>query len=182
MDTIRRQPPRSQKDTMASGGIGNNNINNTNSSSSSRERPPPPSRSWPLLPLLAVVLCVGFFGARMWPPSKYMNLADPFKTWDPHDKVSRHIHSTVTLPSFLPLASFIKPYPYICLAHFLHRTLCPSHLSMYDPCTHNPPFPFPSISLSWVKPVCLFNWGVSISTIPSNLDLFALRHVNWLNM
>ena len=103
MDTIRRQPPRSQKDTthsMASGGIGNNNINNTNSSSS-RERPPPPSRSWPLLPLLAVVLCVGFFGARMWPPSKYMNLADPFKTWDPHDKVSRHTVLSLFLPSFL---------------------------------------------------------------------------------
>jgi hypothetical protein len=105
MDTIRRQPPRSQKDTahsMASGGIGSNNINNTNSISSSRERPPPPSRSWPLLPLLAVVLCVGFFGARMWPPSKYMNLADPFKTWDPHDKVSRHILLSLFRPSFLP--------------------------------------------------------------------------------
>lgn len=71
MDSVRRPLPRFQKDS-------------TNSLSAARERATP--RAWPLLPFLAVVLCFGFLGTRLWPPSQYVNWADMSK-WDPHDKV-----------------------------------------------------------------------------------------------
>lgn len=50
----------------------------------SRVNPTP--RPWPLLPFFAAVLIMGILGMRLLPPSKYTNWADPFKSWDPHDK------------------------------------------------------------------------------------------------
>lgn len=85
-ETIRRPLPRFQKDS-------------TNSVSAGRERAPVSPRTWPLLPFFAAVLCMGILGMRLLPPSKYTNWADPFKSWDPQDKVGIKFHALTLLPT-----------------------------------------------------------------------------------
>jgi len=87
-ESIRRPLPRFQKDS-------------TNSVSARAHATP---RAWPLLPFFAAVLCMGILGMRLLPPSKYTNWADPFKSWDPHDKVG----SLISNPS-LPLLRLSLP-------------------------------------------------------------------------
>jgi lipopolysaccharide biosynthesis glycosyltransferase len=69
----RRPLPRFQKDS-------------TNCVSAGRERASPGHRAWPLLPFFGVVLCMGILGIHLLPPSKYMNFADPFSSYDPDQK------------------------------------------------------------------------------------------------
>lgn len=85
-ETIRRPLPRFQRDS-------------TNSVSAGRERAPVSPRAWPLLSLFACVLVMGVMGMRLLPPTKYTNWADPFKSWDPQDKVDTQLS---TLALFLP--------------------------------------------------------------------------------
>lgn len=75
----RRPLPRFQKDS------GTNCV-----SAGLRERASHPGhghRAWPLLPFFGVVLCMGILGIHLLPPSKYMNFADRFSSYDPDQKV-----------------------------------------------------------------------------------------------
>jgi hypothetical protein len=73
--------------------------------SAARVRAPTTPRAWPLLPFFAAVLCMGILGMRLLPPSKFMNWADPFKSWDPHDKVQSQ---TLALFPLFPITGHIR--------------------------------------------------------------------------
>lgn len=85
----RRPLPRFQKDS-------------TNCVSAGRERASllhPGHRAWPLLPFFGAVLCMGILGIHLLPPSKYMNFADPFSSYDPDQKVTTLSNSFSPNPS-----------------------------------------------------------------------------------